>query len=86
MPTDSSVEERNTKRYLKLLWVSPVVMTLLGVCFLFINDEKPWLPWLAFVLAIVNVITVIVETRKVTARSAQRASDSSQQTDASVVR
>ncbi len=86
MPTDSPVEERNTKRYLQLLWVSPVVMTLLGIAFLFLSDEKPWLPWLAFALAIVNVVAVIVETRKVKAKAAQKASDSSQQTDASAVK
>ena len=86
VPTDSSIEERNTKRYLQFLWVSPVVMTLLGVFFLFISDEKPWLPWLAFALAIVNVIAVIVETRKVKAKAAQKAGDSSQQADASAVR
>jgi hypothetical protein len=40
VPTDSSVEERNTKRYLQLLWVSPVVMTLLGTFFLFTSDES----------------------------------------------
>ncbi|WP_156401972.1 hypothetical protein [Agromyces sp. Soil535] len=86
MATDSSVEERNRKRYLRLLWVSPVVITLLGVSFLFISDEKPWLPWLAFVLAIVNVIANIVETRKVKAKATQKEGDSSQQTDASAVR
>ncbi len=85
VPTDSSIEERNTKRYLQFLWVSPIVMTLLGVFFLFISDEKPWLPWLAFALAIVNVIAVIVETRKVKAKVAQNAGDSLQKTDASTV-
>jgi hypothetical protein len=78
VPTDSSVEERNTKRYLQLLWVSPVVVTLLGIFFLFTSDEKPWLPWLAFTLAIVNVIAVLVETRKVKARAAREAGGSEQ--------
>ena len=86
VPIDSSVEERKTKRYLQLLWVSPVLVTLLGVFFLFVSDEKPWLPWLAFVLAIVNVIANIVETRKVRAKSAQKESDSSEPTDASAAK
>jgi hypothetical protein len=78
VPTDSSVQEFNAKRYLQLLWISPVLVTLLGVFFLFLSDEKPWLPWLAFALAIVNVIANLVETRKVKARAARETAGSEQ--------
>ena len=70
MPTTTLTEEQKTRRYLRLIWVSPIVMTLLGIAFLFLNTEKPWLPWAAFALAIVGVIGAVVETRKVKARSA----------------
>ena len=75
MPTTTLTEEQKTRRYLRLIWVSPIVMTLLGIAFLFLNTEKPWLPWAAFALAIVGVIGAVVETRKVKARSATAAGE-----------
>jgi hypothetical protein len=64
VPTTTLTEEQKTRRYLRLIWISPIVMTLLGIAFLFLNTEKPWLPWAAFALAIVGVIGAVVETRK----------------------
>ena len=71
VPTTTLTEEQKTRRYLRLIWVSPIVMTLLGIFFLFLSVEKPWLPWAGFGLAIVGVIGAVVETRKV--RAAARA-------------
>jgi len=67
VPTTTLTEEQKTRRYLRLIWISPIEMTLLGIAFLFLNTEKPWLPWAAFALAIVGVIGAVVETRKVKA-------------------
>jgi hypothetical protein len=73
MPADPTADAANTRKFLLLIWVSPILMTLLGVAFLFMSSEKPWLPWLAFALALVSVFAAIRQTRKTKAEA--RAAD-----------
>ena len=75
MPTAPSVEERNSRNFLRLLWFSPIVMTLLGVFFLVTNSQGPWITWLAFALALVSIVGAIRETRKTKAAALTSAAE-----------